>query len=506
MIKQKTWLSSHIHYYILFFMVIQPVLDVVSYWIQYAGMSTAPTLALRMALLGITVVIAFLVTDNKKAYGIAFGISLFLLAGHMIAAYLEGYLNPFTDLTNFMRVVQMPLITMCLITFCKINKNGFHSLQMGFSLVLLIMLSVEIISVITGTNPHTYSTGLGILGWFHNTNSQSANLCMLIPLSLAWQLSWKERRPLLFWSTVALGLMALYFFCTRLAYLGIGVICVGFCISIFLIRRKDWKIAVAFVLIGLLFLGLMPVSPMMRNMNAHNSAQDQRQGWLEDKLGEDVEDVKDLINKNNTPPANPDKPDQPDQPHKITKEEHERLVKDLTPIYETYVPDFVRIFGAEKTMEMYNYTIDVRELGSIRPKKLMFAKMLMLESGPMSHLFGLELARFTVGDSIYDVENDFHGIYYLYGAVGFALYLAFILYFVGLVIWALFKNAKKYFTYEAAGYGIAFLLCMAHAYNTAGVLRRPNASVFLSAILAGIYYLVRIHTYPDPQREIKNKK
>lgn len=38
---------------------------------------------------------------------------------------------------------------------------------------------------------------------------------------------------------------------------------------------------------------------------------------------------------------------------------------------------------------------------------------------------------------------------------------------------------------------------MAHVYNTAGVLRRPNASIYLSAILAGIYYLVRIRRYPD---------
>ena len=164
------------------------------------------------------------------------------------------------------------------------------------------------------------------------------------------------------------------------------------------------------------------------------------------------------------------------------------------------MPDFVEIFGAEKTIEMYDYTIDVRSFSSIRAKKLMFASILMDESGFPSRLFGLELSRFTVDDNIYDVENDFHGIYYLYGWVGLAAYLLFIAYFVYLVLWALIHDAKKYFTYEAAGYGIAFLLCMAHAYNTAGVLRRPNASVYLSAILAGIYYLVRIRTYPEPEK------
>ena len=146
----------------------------------------------------------------------------------------------------------------------------------------------------------------------------------------------------------------------------------------------------------------------------------------------------------------------------------------------------MQIFGAEKTMEMFNYTINVREFASVREKKLLFAQMLM-EDSPLS----------SVGNNIYDVENDLHGIYYLYGGVGLAAYLLFLAYFVYLIIWALCKNAKRYFTVEAASYGIAFLLCMAHVYNTAGVLRRPNASIYLSAILAGIYYLVRIRRYPD---------
>ena len=144
-------------------------------------------------------------------------------------------------------------------------------------------------------------------------------------------------------------------------------------------------------------------------------------------------------------------------------------------------------FGVEKTIEMFNYTINVRDFSSVRAKKLMFAKTLMSESGLASHLFGLELSRFTVNNSTYDVENDFHGIFYLQGGVGLAAYLLYLAYFVGLILWALIKSAKRYFTFEAAGYGIAFLLCMANVYNTAGVLRRPNASVFLSVVPGCIY-------------------
>ena len=112
------------------------------------------------------------------------------------------------------------------------------------------------------------------------------------------------------------------------------------------------------------------------------------------------------------------------------------------------------------------------------------------------HLIGIQ-SEFRGGSQ----ENDFHGIFYLQGGVGLAAYLLYLAYFVGLILWALIKSAKRYFTFEAAGYGIAFLLCMANVYNTAGVLRRPNASVFLSVVLAGIYYLVKIRSYPDCEKQ-----
>ncbi len=507
---KKNWLCAHIHWFVTILLTIQPLMDVASYWLQHFGLSTAPILLVRMGLLGITVLAAFVLSDRKKVYWIAAGIIGFILAGHIFACLQVGYADPVSDLTNFIRVAQMPLTVLCLITFLRCHQDGFDKMQLGLTLSVLIMLAVEILSTLTGTDPHTYSDGKGILGWFFNTNSQSSNLSVLIPISLGWQLCQKKRRPVLFWLTAALGLTALYLFGTRLAYLGLMVIAVGLCVSIFIAQRKDWKTAVAMALIAVLFVVLMPHSPMIKHMNSSNSVQDQRQEWLEGKLGDDTESIQQLIDKNNT---NKDKEEQDPQTGSTTpseeveenaglsEEERQKLIQDLTEVYEFYVPDFVAIFGAEETMEMYNYSFDVRDFSAIRPKKLMFAKMLMNDSPFSARLFGLELSRFTVGSNIYDVENDFHGIYYLYGWFGLAAYLLFLAYFVGLIIWALLKKFKRYFTLEAAGYGMAFMMCLAHAYNTAGVLRRPNASIYLSAILAGIYYLVRIRRYPD-EKEI----
>ena len=501
--KEKTWLSSHVPHITAGLFLIQPVMDILSYWLQEWGISNLPTLVLRFGVLGFTMLSGWMLSQRKRVYYIAAGVIAFIGLGHIWACMQVGYASPISDLTNYIRVVQMPITVLCLITFLRQDERSFEAMQLGLTGALLLTLAVEIISVITGTDPGTYTDGTGIIGWFHNTNSQSSNLCVLVPISLAWQLSRKKRNWILFWLTAVLGCFSMYFFAPRLAYLGIAVVTAGMAISILLARRSDWKVAVGFLALMVLFAGLMPRSPMMIHLNATSGKQDERQGNINQQLGENLNEVQALIQKapNKPKPAHtvPGSSEEAESPEEVglTEVERQRLIQELTPVYQHYVKDFVQIFGAEKTMEMFDYTINVRDFASVREKKLMFAHMLMEDSPISARFFGINLARFSVGNNIYDVENDFHGIYYLYGGVGLAAYLLFLAYFVFLILWALFKNAKRYFTIEAASYGIAFLLCLAHVYNTAGVLRRPNASIYLSAILAGIYYLVRIRKYPD---------
>lgn len=514
--KNQTWLTQHIPQIITALFVIQPIMDVISYWFQVWGLSAYPTLVLRMGILGLTVLLGFLLSSRKKLYFLTAGILAAIAVGHIIACIQApgGYRSPISDLTNYIRVIQMPVTAICLITFLKSHEKAFDGMQLGLMLALVITLAVEILSVVTGTDPNTYTDGLGTLGWFSNTNSQSNNLSILIPISIAWQLTRKNRNMVLFCLTTILGLLAMFFFCTRLAYLGIYAACIGIAFSIFVAHRQDWKVACVFLVLAVLFTVLLPQSPMSIHMNANNSAQDERQTYINMQIGDDMEAVKELIAKENNHGKKPyetvhgsEGADSAEtEPDKVmTEEERQKLIESLTPVYKHYVRDFVEIFGAEKTMEMFDYSIDVRDFASVRHKKLMFASMLMNDSPFTSRLFGLNLARFTVGENIYDVENDFHGVYYLFGLVGLAALLAFIGYFVYLIVWALIRNAKKYYTLEAASYGIAFLMCMAHAYNTAGVLRRPNASIFLSAILAGIYYLVKLKKYQPEEASPKLK-
>ena len=462
---------------------IQIPMDVLSFWMGKLGVSNLLTLALRMGMLGVTLLIGFYTSRNRKIWWITAGVLAFIGAGHLWAIYDYGVANIVTDLTNFVRVVQMPLLTICLISFLRENEECYESMKWGLATCLWLVFLVQILAVITGTEPHTYKDGSGYIGWFNNTNSQSSNLCMLAPVTLALTYRKWGMKSIQFWVTLIASVTAMFFLSTRLAYLGLCVTMVGLGVSLLILNLKDWKKAVIFFLIAAIFVCLIPVSPMVTHQNAYESVQVNRQEGIDQSMKET-----EPVEQETTEPPTPE-------------ELEAQKIEKLTWIYEFYIPDFVEIFGLERTMEMFNYTSDIYQLTMLRPKKLKFAQLLMDDSPASARFFGLELSRFTVGNNIYDVENDLHGIYYLYGLVGLAAMLLFLLYFIGLIIWALLKKFTRYFTWDAAGWGIAFVLVAPHIYCTAGVLRRPSASIYLSAALAAIYYLVRLKRYPDEAKE-----
>ena len=147
---------------------------------------------------------------------------------------------------------------------------------------------------------------------------------------------------------------------------------------------------------------------------------------------------------------------------------------------------------------IYNYTIDPEILGSVRQVKINYCTLLMEEAGIASRLFGLNLQDMiferegTDGIIIqdnFDVENDFHGIYFLTGITGLVLLIAFFAVIAGRALWAVIRRPKACFTPAMASMGIAFGIAMIHAYFTAAVLRHNNASVYLAAVLASLWYL-----------------
>ena len=70
--------------------------------------------------------------------------------------------------------------------------------------------------------------------------------------------------------------------------------------------------------------------------------------------------------------------------------------------------------------------------------------------------------------------------------------------FKGGTIWTVIQSVHG--TLQATGLALlVLLLLLVYSYCTAGVLRRPNASFYLSMVLALVYYLTRIKVYPPKE-------
>ena len=370
-----------------------------------------------------------------------------------------------SDLTNYIRVLQLPVMTVCLVTFLRENEACYEKLKLGMAGSLAVILAVTVLASVTGTEPHTYVDGKGYIGWFNTTNAQSNILCVIVPVVLIWVYEKKSIKSLWFWGAALLGFGAMFLLGTRLALL--AIVCSGFGlgVSVILIDPACWKRGVCFALVAAAFVLLLPWSPMNSHQGTFDNVQTNRQAIADARL-EEYGLSKDA-----------------------SAEEKAQCPQALYDTYYYHAYDFVKIFGMDETMEHYNYSSDVAEITAQRPKKLMFGRMLMENSPASAKLFGVELQRFTVGRNNYDVENDFHGIWFLYGVVGLLLLIAFLAYFPVRIVWVLLKDAKRYFTLDAAAWGIAWVCCMMHVYLTAGVLRRPNSSFYLAAVLAAIGYL-----------------
>ena len=86
--------------------------------------------------LGMTVLLGFLLSHRKRIYWIAAGICLVIGVGHIYALY--DYAAPaslVSDLTNYVRVLQMPLTAMCLITFLRENPKCYETMKYGIVVI-----------------------------------------------------------------------------------------------------------------------------------------------------------------------------------------------------------------------------------------------------------------------------------------------------------------------------------------------------------------------------------
>lgn len=401
----------------------QPLLDVLSFWTQDLAWGSKLTLSLRLLIFLGVMLTGFVLSERRRFYWIAAAVCAALYAGHVLACLRAN--APFTtanlisDATNFIRFAQLPLFTIAFITFLRFCRQGFASLERGITIAFWIIATVALLSALTGTNPYTYpDKRIGLCGWFYFANSQSAILSMLVPLALCPALRSGQIRR---WLPIAVvGFAELFCFATRLAYMSLFVTAIGMVITLALTKRGSAKVCAVLLLCAAVCAAGYTVSPIHRNQQAVAANAVRKQ-----------ENIDRLVAQG--------KAEFGDQGYAY-----------LTYAYDEYLGGTVERYGLEATAEMYGYSTKAADITNVRTIKINYCR-LMLNTEPLtSRLFGLSYDEMTYHGYCYDVENDFHGIAYLYGWAGLACLLAFLGYFLVIIVCALIRNARRYFTVRPA--------------------------------------------------------
>ena len=472
---------------IVAFMIAQPLLDVLGYWQAELGISNALTLSMRMLLLTGMLALGFLLSERKRIYYLSAAVFLCYLAGHILSCAAAGYLDPLEDLSEQIRIFMLPATALCFSSFLRRDSRAFPTLQLCMVINLGIILAVELLSVLTGTDPHTYSNKqIGVLGWFLWANSQSAILSILCPLCLAWALRKYQGRilPLTIAAMVSFGLL---FFCaTRLAYVSLMATGLCFALGLLLLGREFRRRAAVLLLLTLLFAGLLPVSPMVKNRRKQAENATRKQALV--SMAAEARGVDASALRTENPEA-------------------------LKAAYSYMLQGLVDRFGLERVAKAYDYSLDVNRIWDRRLMLLTGCRLQMEDSPGVARWFGLELGQLRQSTRLYDFdqdswedgiqsldpENDYLGVYFLCGGVGLALILGMLLLVSGRAIYALLREPKKILTPEFLAYAIACCIGTVYAYATVSVLRRNNASVYFGLVLAGLWYLSPIGGSNDQQ-------
>lgn len=487
-------IKKHLATLVLIFMGIQPLLDVLSYFLVQMGNNSITT-ALRFLLLAVVAASGFLLSEKKKLYFVFYGIAVGFWVLHVLNCFRVGYTAVFADTANYLRIISLPVYTLSFITFFLAGKGICRALVLGFAVNFGLVIFFTALPWLLGTPRYTYETlGVGVMGWFAVASAQSAIVALLCPITILF--AYKTNKYPVYLLALCMAVWLMFYTGTKLTYYSVLLICAGF-IFLFVVNLKK-KSAVyvlplfAAIALVLIFKGS---SPMERREDMSDYAKSNYNQAISESLkasGTDAADINSLqANTNKKMPS------------------YERLAilrRNLMGIYtdkDVYGKVYKDIndrFGVYNVMAAYNYTIDPQILSDSRLRKSYYAKMVWNEKDFITKLMGIEYSDMVHKESIYDLENDFPAIFYFCGYLGFGLYMLFFLFFALLILRGLWRYRQKFFSLEIGAVGITLLLALGAAQISGNVLRKPNVTAYCAVVMAYIFHLM-VTKLPESGKE-----
>lgn len=473
--KLKSKLSNNTGELAAALLIVQPLLDVLSYFMRQLG-STTVTTALRTALLFAVGLLGFWLSRRKKAYFIFFGVAGGFWLLHALNCLRLGYMDPVGDLAEYLKLVQFPLWTLCFLTFLRekpsLDLQAAGLLAANFAIILLVIA----LSFLTGRPEYTYANiQVGILGWFAVPTAQSAIVTMLSIGLLLW--AFRTERLWIFSCGALVGFGLLYLTATRLTYYSAIIIAAGF-LALILISGRQRLCCIPLCVALVLLVLAMNHSPMTLRRSIASESYEVYQAQTDRIMGSD----KDFVYSG--------EPLEPALEQKLRRV-YEEVYTQRDAAGQPLLGDLLERFGTERVMEAYNYSTQAKTLYHTRTKKLTVLRLTWDAQDMLTKILGFEYGNSVINGNTYDAENDFPALLCYYGWLGAGLYCCFA---GGIVLLALagalknLRHLRQYATPELIAYSMMFALGFGAAQFSGNVMRRPSVTVYLSLAAAQIFY------------------
>ncbi|MGE7868714.1 O-antigen ligase family protein [Bacillus paramycoides] len=463
-------------HFLLFFIILQPVLDLLTSLsiILLKSNATVGILVrfLIMAVGGIYILIQAKEKENRK-----FLIYLILLAVVLGIGFINNKLvkNPIVLSEEVKFVAKALYIYIMLGSYIlalkSLKKTVNISDKVRNSIVYstLIINAVMVISISTSTDFGSYEwMKVGSRGWFYAGNELGSILAIIFPIVVLYSIQkTKSVKHVLYWIPSLLMIYSLIQVGTKVGMGSIGATlaaAIGIIVLQLLFDRKNPNkkslVLNAFIAVVLLagVAGTFKMTPLAQNMGIHTNYLSEQNVAQQ---GQKEKEIKEKIKKE----EKQHKVEKPEEKAKIEAEVKKELEKE------------------QKKENQENLIFSGRQVYEERHKQF-------FKEAPMSQkLLGMGYA----GNFKYNeqkqpdpklIEMDFHDWFYDFGIIGFALLMIPFIYYGLRILLAFITRFKEIFNIKYGMISVSLVLALGIAYIAGHILTAPGVGIYFVVVLA----------------------
>ncbi|WP_377863731.1 O-antigen ligase family protein [Bacillus sp. R86525] len=463
-------------HFLLFFIILQPVLDLLTSLsiVLLKSNATVGILVrfLIMAVGGIYILIQAKEKENRK-----FLIYLILLAVVLGIGFINNKLvkNPIVLSEEVKFVAKALYIYIMLGSYIlalkSLKKKVNISDKVRNSIVYstLIINAIMVISISTSTDFGSYQwMKVGSRGWFYAGNELGSILAIIFPIVVLYSIQkTKSVKHVLYWIPSLLMIYSLIQVGTKVGMGSIGATlaaAIGIIVLQLLFDRKNpnKKSLVLNGLIAIVLLagvvGTFKMTPLAQNMGIHNNYLSEQNVAQQ---GQKEKEIKEKIKKE----EKQHKVEKPEEKAKVEAEVKKELEKE------------------QKKENQENLIFSGRQVYEERHKQF-------FKEAPMSQkLLGMGYA----GNYKYNeqkqpdpklIEMDFHDWFYDFGIIGFALMMIPFIYYGVRILLAFVTRFKEIFNVKYGMITASLVLALGIAYIAGHILTAPGVGIYFVVVLA----------------------